>query len=95
MSAERKMSKVAQAYERSKVGRQALRDTGARCMEVTEDKCGIVWERYILGSTGVSVVLFATPSWWDVFKPVTQDGSNDATVAAIKALVEPYTKVPA
>lgn len=86
MSSATKLSKVAQAYERSKIGRNALIAAGARSMEVTEDKCGIVWERFIVGPNGTSVVLFATPSWWEVFSPLTTDATNDGTIAAINAL---------
>lgn len=79
-----KLSPVAQAYERSKIGRRALFDADCRAMECTEDKAGIVWERFITPQ-GRSIILFATPSWWDVFEPVTDEATNDATVAAIKA----------
>lgn len=94
MAAQRKLSKIAQAYERCKIGRDALHAVGARCMEVTEDKAGIVWERYYLlkpdgdSNKVVNIVLFATPSWWDVFTPITEDQTNDGTVAAIKALAK-------
>lgn len=43
---QQKLSKVAQAYERSRPAREALRAIDAVCMEVTEDKAGIVWERW-------------------------------------------------
>ena len=88
MSTQRKLSKVAQAYERSKPARDALHSAGARCMEVTEDKCGIVWERYIGGPHGTSIILFATPSWWNVFSPITDDPTIAGTVASIKALMQ-------
>jgi hypothetical protein len=88
MTAQRKLSKVAEAYQRCYIAREALRQSGARCMEVTEDKCGIVWERYIVGPNGTSVILYATPHWWDVFSPITSDTTNDGTIAAIKALAQ-------
>lgn len=83
-----KLSKVAQAYKRSEAARKALHDVGARCMEVTEDKAGIVWERYSLATatTFLNLVLFATLDWWDVFTPLTSDTTIDGTITAIKAL---------
>jgi hypothetical protein len=83
--------KIAEAYKRSQIGRTALNKINARCMEVTEDKCGIVWERYIIQvspNSSKNLILFATPSWWDVFVPLETSGSNDSLVAAIKALVD-------
>lgn len=89
-----KLSKVAEAYDRSRIARQALREMDARSMEVTEDKCGIVWERFIVHSDNgavtpvkaTNVILFATPEWWEVFVPLTEDPTNDGTIAALKAL---------
>lgn len=88
MAAVRKLSKVAQAYERCQPARSELAKI-ARCMETTEDKqYGILWERWciIRESDCVSVVLYATPDMWDVFSPVTTENSTGATIAAIKAL---------
>jgi hypothetical protein len=87
MTAARKLSKVAQAYERCKPARDALHSVG-RCMETTEDKCGIVWERWVIvrDSDCVSVLLYATADGWDVFAPLSRDATIDGTVAAIKAL---------
>ena len=82
----RKLSPVAQAYERSKIGREALFDLHARAMECTEDKAGIVWERFVLPDTGHSVILFATPSWWDIFATIDSSNMTDATIDALKAL---------
>lgn len=79
-----RMTKVAQAYERSKVAREALFDANCRAMECTEDKCGIVWERFVTPA-GVSLILFATPSWWDVYAPLSPSNLTDETVAAIKS----------
>jgi hypothetical protein len=67
------MSKVSEAYKRANPIRDVLIEIG-HCMEVTEDKCGILWERWTLHD-GNHVVLFATPHWFDVFMPVTQDQS--------------------
>lgn len=78
------MSKVSDAYQRCKAGRSALVEAGAQSMETTEDKCGIVWERWLLPNC-TSVILYATPHGWDVFAPLTKDNSIDATVEAIKA----------
>lgn len=77
------MSKVSDAYGRCKIARNTLSEIGARPMECTEDKCGIVWERWLLPN-GTSAILYATPHGWDVFTPVTQDNAIEATVAAIK-----------
>lgn len=82
MSAARKLTPVQQAYERCKPGRAALLEV-AQCMECTEDKCGIVWERFVFRA-GESVILFATPHWWDVFVPLCSDGRITAVVDAIK-----------
>lgn len=79
-----KTSAVTEAYARCKDGRKALIDAGARCMEATEDKCGILWERWLLPNL-TSAILYATPHGWDVFTPVTKDGKVAATVDAIKA----------
>ena len=73
---------VTKAYERCKDGRSALAKLDARCMECTEDKAGIVWERWLLPN-GRSAILFATPHWWDVFVPVSPENSVSATVAAL------------
>lgn len=89
-----KQSKVSEAYSRSKIAREALFDMSARSMECTEDKAGIVWERFLLQTNHptsaspelVSVVLVATPHWWDVFVPLTRLQENTEVVAAIKAL---------
>ena len=83
-------SKIAQAYERCKPARDALREIDARCMESTEDKTGILWERYVVfisDDKHINVTLLSTPDWWDVFTPITNDMRTDGTVAAIKALV--------
>lgn len=61
---------------------------------LTEDKAGIVWERWYVQTSKptepqqriVNVVVFATASWWDVFVPIDASNEIAATVAAIKAL---------
>lgn len=88
MAAVRKLSKVAQAYERCQLARAELGKI-ARCMETTEDKqFGILWERWCIvrESDCVSIVLYATPDMWDVFAPVTRENSTAVTIAAIRAL---------
>ncbi len=75
---------LAQAYERSKAGREALFAADCRPMECTEDKCGIVWERFITPD-GRSLVIIATPHWWDVYAPVHDGNDLAATIAAIKS----------
>lgn len=74
------MTKVAQAYERAKPIRDTLFKIG-QCMEVTEDKAGILWERWIVGKR--SVILFATPHWCDVYRPMTDDMSWNGVIAAL------------
>ena len=91
MSAQVKLSKVAQAYERCKEARKALMDLDTRVMETTEDKCGIVWERHLLargpmGADAISVILMATPSWWDIYCPVSVSTKTADTIEALKAL---------
>jgi hypothetical protein len=76
-------TKVAEAYDRAKPVRDHLCQIG-RCMEVTEDKCGILWERWLVGQT--QIVLFSTPSWTEVFAPVTHDMTWDGTIKALEAL---------
>lgn len=96
MNATRKLSKVQEAYAKSEPARKVLRELDARCMEVIEDKCGIVCERYVLqlspptAVTGrfVNLVIYATPLWWDVFSPVENSPDTEATLAAIRALVQ-------
>ena len=92
-----KRSPVTAAYVRCEAAHKALREIDARCMETTEDKCGIVWERWIISTpptvvqgSHVSLILFATPSWWDIFVPLTKDGSIDGTVAALKELAKKF-----
>lgn len=80
-----KLSKVAQAYERCKVARSALTDAGGACMEVTEDKAGILWERWVMPG-GVSLILFATPTWFDVYAPLTNSNKMHDVVARIAAV---------
>lgn len=82
-----KNTEVMKAYDRSRPGREALFDNGCRSMECTEDKAGIVWERFVTPH-GVSLILFATPSWWEVFCPLTSNATVHATVAAIIAVTK-------
>lgn len=86
--AKTKTNPIADAHARCKPGRDALIEAGARCMESVEDRAGIVCERYLLPN-GRNAVLFATPHWWDVFVPATDENRIDATIAAIKAAAQP------
>lgn len=73
---------VRSAYERCKVLREGLRKLGG-CMEATEDKYGIVWERWLLNN-GRNAILFSTPHWCDIFVSVApDDGTYDGTLAAL------------
>jgi hypothetical protein len=81
------LSTVAQAYERCRPMRRALAELGARPIERTEDPAGIVWERFVLpNEDGTSVVLLATPHWWDLYTPVHIGNDALATVNAARAL---------
>ena len=87
-------SKISQAYAKCQPARDALHEMDAVCMERTEDKAGIVWERWYVQTSlptevqqrVVNVIVFATPTWWDVFTPISDSGEIAATIAAIKAL---------
>lgn len=92
-----KLSKVQEAYARCKPARDALIEVGATCMEVTEDKAGIVWERWFVQTRTqdengmpenrvINLIVFATPMWWDVFTPLEHAPEIDKVVAAIRSL---------
>jgi hypothetical protein len=78
-----KMKPIHEAYTRCEEMRRAFSEMGARCMEVTEDRYGILWERWLLPS-GASAVLWATPHGWDVFLPANGTNSTEATIEAVK-----------
>jgi hypothetical protein len=81
-----KLTKIQEAYQRAEMLRRSLGKLG-RCMEATEDKkYGILWERWLVGAT--SIVVFSTPSWTEVFKPLTEDMTWDGTIAALQALAK-------
>lgn len=82
-----RLGDVPAAYKNSAVARRALHLLKATPMECTEDKAGIVWERFVL-PTGRSIVLFATPYWWDIFSPISDDGAIKATLEALEKLAE-------
>lgn len=90
MNATHKLSAVQEAYERAKTAREHLRSLGARCMEATEDKAGILWERWcVVGEKSCrNVYLYATPHGWDL--SLTADVTNDTekTLAAVTAHVQ-------
>lgn len=79
----KRLSQVAQAHQRSKHAREFLL-SNCRPMECTEDKSGIVWERFVTPA-GESLVLVATPHWWDVYAPVTESRLTIDVIAAIAA----------
>lgn len=67
-----KTTKIMQCYERASEIRHSLLQNG-RLMEANEDrKYGILWERYVI--EGKSYVLFATPDYVELFKPIFTDG---------------------
>lgn len=64
---------------------EALIAQGARCMEQTIDKAGIVIERWMLPNNA-HVIVYGTPHWRDVFVPIAITPMWSDTVAAIAAL---------
>ena len=81
-----KASKIQQAYLMAQPTRK-LFPADCRCMEVTKDKqYGILWERW-LTPAGVSFVVFATPSWCEVFRPVSPSNQLDRYEADITAFI--------
>lgn len=91
----RKLTSVQLAYERHKPLRQALNqlrgEWHAESMETTEDKAGIVWERWLVETRTkgmVSVIVFSTPSWWDLFVPIAQGRDVEGTLEALTKLTE-------
>jgi len=74
-------AKVQAAYTRAKPVRDELARIG-RCVEVTEDKCGIVWERWLVGSS--QVVVFATRGYVEVFTPMTDATSWEDTIKELR-----------
>jgi len=90
---QRKLSPVARAYQRSEEVRKALRSLDSRPMELTEDKSGIVWERWTvsvgpMGADFISVILVATPDWWDLYHPISKSRYTAEVISALKALVK-------
>ena len=74
---ERKLSPVARAYQRSQQPRQILNRV-AQPMECTEDKCGIVWERWHLATADrPQIIMFATPSYYEVFRQMSNEKRID------------------
>lgn len=82
MATAKKQSKVSQAYDFAAPVRKVLHEIG-KCMEVTEDKRGIVWERWIVGRQ--SVVVFASPMYCEVFTPATNDMTWAAVIDELRA----------
>lgn len=87
MVAQRKLSPVQEAYKRSEETRRLICELGGRSMECTEDKCGIVWERFILGPNAQSVILYATPSWYDVFSSIAPDDPKIAGLHTVLRMI--------
>jgi hypothetical protein len=71
-------------YRRSAPARNALYEAGCRAKECTEDKAGIVWERFVFPS-GESGILFSTPHWWDIYVPLSGSVELNVVIDAIKA----------
>jgi hypothetical protein len=75
------VKKIHAAYERAKPVRDELSELG-RCMEVTEDKAGILWERWLIGDS--MVVVFATPHYVELLTPLTDATSWEDTIKELR-----------
>jgi hypothetical protein len=92
MNVTRKLTPVQAAAARADVGMKMLREFGFERMEVTQDKAGIEWQRWVkifpptdLGSGGFcELILWATPDGWNVYEPVTYENSVEATRRGIE-----------
>lgn len=82
MKATHKRSALQEAYERVREAREHLRGLDARCMETTEDKCGILWERWLLPNFR-NVYLYATPHGWDLSVTASLSQKTQDTFVAI------------
>ena len=80
-----KKKPIHEAYERCAVMRSELTAMNARCVEVTEDKAGILWERWVLAN-GQHTVLWATPHAWDMFVPATSSRLTADVIAAVQCV---------
>lgn len=78
-----KKTLIQEAYVRCTVMRSELTAMNARCAEVTEDKDGILWERWILPN-GRHAVLWATPHTWDMFVSATSSLLTADVIAAVR-----------
>lgn len=59
---------------------EKLRQLEARCMEQVIDNAGIVIERWVLPTSGRSVIVYGTPHWRDVFVPVSDQNNWQHTL---------------
>lgn len=85
----RRNNQITAAYKLAEQVRRELPKV-ARCMEVIEDKCGIVVERYhLLDPPHTNLVLFATPHWYDLFVPLTRADTHQEVVDALHKLTNP------
>jgi hypothetical protein len=78
-----KLSKVAQAHEKLAETRRVLREAGCMSMELVEDKAGIVAERFVRPGDGKSIVVWATPHWYDAYAPITSENNLSAYLLGI------------
>ena len=77
--------RIQEAYARRKQVFVELLELGATCMECTEDKAGIVWERFMLPN-GIPVVVVSTPHWWNIFTEVCSSNMTDHTIDMLRTL---------
>jgi hypothetical protein len=73
-------------------GRARDRTKFVQRMECIEDKCGILAERFLMEHRtrgAVSVVLVSTPSWWDIYVPVSTSGKVRDTQEALCEFLTP------
>jgi hypothetical protein len=89
MKATRKLTPVQEAAGRANEGMKMLRELGFQRMEVTQDKAGIEWSRWIrpFDSGYLHMILWATPHGWDVFEAVTYENSVEATRKGIERAI--------
>jgi hypothetical protein len=72
---------IHQTYERVKNVRDHLLTLHGQCINVVEQRDGILIELWALGKS--TVILWANPHGWDVYAPVHHSNDSAATLAAI------------
>lgn len=75
------------ACKRAEPTRRLICEKGGRSIECVQDKCGIHVERFIVAG-GRSLILYATPDWCDVYRPVHDGNSLADFHAALAAFID-------